>query len=154
MWPKYSDGTDINATCRSKKGDAIVTGDDFGMVKLFAYPCPEGSTGKEYRGHSAHVTNVRFNHDNEYLISIGGGDTAIFQWKYVEEGGHKAETQMEEIEEQLDEVGEEYDSDLEKEKNINYEKKKHREEKRKEDQAAEDKKDKSNIPGDLSLEFV
>jgi len=35
-----------------------------------------------YRGHSSHVTNVRFTADGNYLISVGGHDKSIFQWRY------------------------------------------------------------------------
>lgn len=29
---------------------------------------------KRYFGHSAHVTNIRFSHDDKYVISTGGDD--------------------------------------------------------------------------------
>ena len=32
------------------------------------------------------MTNVRWSADGQRLITIGGGDHAIFQWKYVPEG--------------------------------------------------------------------
>ncbi len=31
-------------------------------------------------GHSAHVTNVRFSHDNSCLVSTGGADTSVIVW--------------------------------------------------------------------------
>ena len=37
-------------------------------------------------GHSAHVTNVRFSHDKRRVISTGGADHAIFQWRYLPQG--------------------------------------------------------------------
>lgn len=37
----------------------------------------------EYGGHSSHVTNVAFLHDNSHLISTGGKDTSIQQWVVV-----------------------------------------------------------------------
>ena len=46
---------------RNIKRDVIVTGDDFGKVKLFSYPVVrEKSQYNKYGGHSAHVTNVKF----------------------------------------------------------------------------------------------
>jgi WD40 repeat protein len=34
-----------------------------------------------HRGHSSFVTCVRFNSDDRYLLSSGGHDRCIFQWK-------------------------------------------------------------------------
>jgi microtubule-associated protein-like 6 len=39
IWPPCTDVTDINSTCLSKNDSVIATGDDFGFVKLFEYPC-------------------------------------------------------------------------------------------------------------------
>ena len=45
-----------------------------------------GAKFRKYVGHSAHVTNVRFSHDKMHVISTGGGDHAVFQWRFVPEG--------------------------------------------------------------------
>ena len=37
-------------------------------------------------GHSAHVTNVRFSADKQRVISTGGADHAVFQWRYLQDG--------------------------------------------------------------------
>ena len=39
IWPKYTQVNDINATDASFEHQSIVTGDDFGLVKLFRFPC-------------------------------------------------------------------------------------------------------------------
>jgi len=86
IWPPCSSGDDINAVDRDKKGTVIVTADDFGKVKLFKYPCAiEKSSFKKFVGHSSHVTNVRFSYNDEYVISTGGNDKSIFQWKYIKD---------------------------------------------------------------------
>lgn len=36
-----------------------------------------------FKGHSAHVTNVAFSSDDSRLISTGGNDMAVFQWRVV-----------------------------------------------------------------------
>lgn len=42
-----------------------------------------GAKFKKYLGHSAHVTNVRWSHDHQWVVSIGGADHSVFQWKFV-----------------------------------------------------------------------
>lgn len=44
-----------------------------------------GAKFKKYIGHSAHVTNVRWSHDYQWVISIGGADHSVFQWKFIPE---------------------------------------------------------------------
>jgi WD40 repeat protein len=40
-----------------------------------------------FYSHSSHVTNVRFSTDKSRVISIGGADHAIFQWRFIPEDG-------------------------------------------------------------------
>ncbi|XP_017574671.1 echinoderm microtubule-associated protein-like 2 isoform X1 [Pygocentrus nattereri] len=81
IWPDGADGTDINAVCRSNDRGVLATGDDFGKVHLFSNPCSQPRAPSHvYGGHSSHVTNVAFLHDDSHLISTGGKDTSILQW--------------------------------------------------------------------------
>lgn len=72
------DGTDINAIDRSnqtygKDMKIIVTGDDNGHVRLLEYPCiVKNSKFVMGKGHSSHVTNVKFTVDDKRIISAGG----------------------------------------------------------------------------------
>ena len=50
-----------------------------------------GSKFRKYVGHSAHVTNVRFSHDKLRVVSVGGADHAIFQWRFFPDGVHDDE---------------------------------------------------------------
>uniref|UniRef100_A0AAQ4S1Y9 EMAP like 1 n=1 Tax=Gasterosteus aculeatus aculeatus TaxID=481459 RepID=A0AAQ4S1Y9_GASAC len=84
LWPDGSDGTDVNAACRSSDKSLLVTGDDFGKVHLFSYPCSQfRAPSHAYGGHSSHVTNVTFLHDDGYLVSTGGKDMSVMQWRIV-----------------------------------------------------------------------
>ncbi|ETE66193.1 Echinoderm microtubule-associated protein-like 1, partial [Ophiophagus hannah] len=84
VWPEGSDGTDINALCRSHEINLLSTGDDFGKVHLFSYPCSQfRAPSHVYGGHSSHVTNVDFLYEDTHLISTGGKDTSIMQWRVI-----------------------------------------------------------------------
>ncbi|XP_035288907.1 echinoderm microtubule-associated protein-like 4 isoform X3 [Anguilla anguilla] len=87
VWLEGSDGTDINALCRSHSERVVAVADDFCKVHLFQYPCPKPKApSHKYEGHGSHVTNVRFTHNDSHLISMGGKDTCVLQWK-VTRGG-------------------------------------------------------------------
>ncbi|XP_035388974.1 echinoderm microtubule-associated protein-like 1 isoform X7 [Electrophorus electricus] len=84
LWPDGSDGTDINAVCRSNEKILLVTGDDFGKVHLFSFPCSQSRAPSHvYGGHSSHVTNVNFLFDDSHLVSTGGKDMSVMQWRVV-----------------------------------------------------------------------
>ncbi|KAM6912638.1 echinoderm microtubule-associated protein-like 1 isoform 1-T1 [Xenentodon cancila] len=84
LWPDGSDGTDINAACRSSDKILLATGDDFGKVHLFSYPCSQfRAPSHHYSAHSSHVTNVTFLHDDSHLVSTGGKDMSVMQWRIV-----------------------------------------------------------------------
>jgi len=52
------------------------------MVKVYRYPCTEeGAEAIVCRGHSSHVTKVAFNTKDTHLISVGGNDCCVMQWK-------------------------------------------------------------------------
>lgn len=84
VWPEGSDGTDINALVRSHNRKVIALADDFCKVHLFAYPCSTfKAPSHKYSAHSSHVTNVSFLFNDSHLISTGGKDTSIMQWRLV-----------------------------------------------------------------------
>ena len=39
IWPDGADGTDVNSVDRSHNKRLLATGDDFGNVNLYRYPC-------------------------------------------------------------------------------------------------------------------
>lgn len=86
IWPPCADGTDINAVDRSHSGHLLATSDDFGKIKLFRYPCLPNAKSNVYSGHSSHVMNVRWTLGDQYLLTAGGNDKCIFQWKHIMTG--------------------------------------------------------------------
>uniref|UniRef100_A0A8L2RA46 EMAP like 2 n=1 Tax=Rattus norvegicus TaxID=10116 RepID=A0A8L2RA46_RAT len=82
IWPEGADGTDINAVARSHDGNLLVSADDFGKVHLFSYPCCQPrALSHKYGGHSSHVTNVAFLWDDSMVLTTGGKDTSVLQWR-------------------------------------------------------------------------
>ncbi|XP_076316323.1 echinoderm microtubule-associated protein-like 2 isoform X2 [Tachypleus tridentatus] len=81
IWPDNADGSDVNTCDRSHNKKLLVTGDDFGKVKLFSSPaCQPKCIYHMYSGHSSHVTAVSFLPDDTRVISLGGKDCSIMQW--------------------------------------------------------------------------
>ncbi|EGR31702.1 hypothetical protein IMG5_103460 [Ichthyophthirius multifiliis] len=86
IWPPCSNGQDINTVDLSNKYNVLIAGDDFSNVKIFQYPCDFQYTSFiKYSGHSSHITKVRFAYEDQYVVSIGGFDKTIIQWKYNHE---------------------------------------------------------------------
>lgn len=95
IWTGSMDGSDINSCDRSPSGLLIATADDFGKVSCYRYPCiqPNIAQANIYTGHSSHVTCVRWMGDSNnknkkasdrFLISTGGMDKCVFQWRNTE----------------------------------------------------------------------
>ena len=85
--PKFQGPLGINSTCRSSFGDTLATCDDWGMLKLFRFPCiTAGARCKRYGGHSARVGKVRFSFEEKTLVTSGLVDGAIIQWRYLSSG--------------------------------------------------------------------
>ncbi|CDW73957.1 help domain containing protein [Stylonychia lemnae] len=82
IYPEGCDGTHINTVDQCNKHQIIATGDDYGLVNIYRNPVRTNKhAARSFRGHSEHVTKVKFMNEGEYLISIGGMDQTIIQWK-------------------------------------------------------------------------
>ena len=100
IWPPCASGADINSCDIDKTRKVIVTSDDYSKVKLFRYPSPvERAAYNQYNGHSSHVTTVRFMSDNKHVISIGGNDKSIFQFKFSFDSEPEEENEYDNIDE-------------------------------------------------------
>ncbi|GMH43908.1 hypothetical protein BSKO_11842 [Bryopsis sp. KO-2023] len=88
IWPDGCDGSDINSVCVDPKTKSMVAAaDDFGNVRLYRYPCVVEDAGCRIEGgHSAHVMMCRFTCDGERVISVGGRDRAVCQWRVKRAG--------------------------------------------------------------------
>lgn len=78
---EIADGSAINSVAVNKSKTLCITGDDEGNVNLFRYPVRKGGQVKPFGGHSSHITRVHFAENDKYVVSAGGNDKAIFQWK-------------------------------------------------------------------------
>jgi echinoderm microtubule-associated protein-like 6 len=114
IWPPYSDGTDVNAVDRNHKSDLLATADDFGLVKLFRYPCVEkNSSSIDHRGHSSHVTNVRWCADDKYVVSAGGNDRCLLEWRVVRDDVEEQDPSRASVATTMSEIGEDDEDDSE-----------------------------------------
>lgn len=81
IFPAATDGTHINHVDFSSDSQHIVTSDDYGLVNVWRNPARKGATPVSLRGHSEHVVRSYFTSDDGHIISIGGYDKTIMQWK-------------------------------------------------------------------------
>ncbi|CAC5425874.1 EML1_2 [Mytilus coruscus] len=82
-WSKLEQEGDINCVDVCTESNLIVMGDSYGNVCLYRYPCDrKGMYCHMYHGHAA-VHNVSFSRDGHYVISVGGKDSCVIQWKIV-----------------------------------------------------------------------
>jgi WD40 repeat protein len=82
IWEDGMDGSDINRCDRSPDGKLIASGDDWGRVNLYRNPVGADNEKASFAsGHSSFVQNVKFTKDGQHLLSAGGFDKCIMQWK-------------------------------------------------------------------------
>ena len=82
MWQDGQCGNDINSCHRSPDESLLVTSDDDGFVRLFNYPCViKEAPHHAFKGHAAFTENVRFLADGKRVVSAGGGDRCLIQWR-------------------------------------------------------------------------
>ena len=77
IYPRGADGTHINGVAGNTEKTLLACGDDYGLVTLFRDPARKGAKPRSYRGHSEHVTNVKFSADGKWLWSAGGYDQTV-----------------------------------------------------------------------------
>ncbi len=88
IWPAVddNDGADYTSVDRSNKHHRLVTTDEFGKIRLYNYPCLRKDAGfVHYGGHSSRVTKARFSQNDSHVITVGGTDRCVFQWRHKHE---------------------------------------------------------------------
>ena len=84
IFPEGCDGTHINSVDRCDELALIGCGDDYGLVNIYRNPVRDNNhQARSFRGHSEHVTKVKFTEGGKYLLSVGGMDQTVIQWKMV-----------------------------------------------------------------------
>mmetsp|Transcript_26633 Transcript_26633/g.71496 ORF Transcript_26633/g.71496 Transcript_26633/m.71496 type:complete len:711 (+) Transcript_26633:1576-3708(+) len=82
IWQKDQDSTDINSVCRSYGERLVITADDEGFVRLMNSPALVNQPPcLSYRAHGSHITGVCFLIGDRYVVSAGGSDHAVIQWR-------------------------------------------------------------------------
>lgn len=82
IWTSGMDGTDINGVDCSPDKSLFVVGDDWGRVCLYRNPVGDDNDKKCFdNGHSSFVIDTKFTKNGSHVISVGGGDKTILQWK-------------------------------------------------------------------------
>ena len=84
----YKDGSVVHAVARSHDRNLLAVATSHGIVRVHRYPCYEfNSVGLEYRGHSADIRNLAWTQKDEFLLTAGGGDKCIMQWRRRDDPG-------------------------------------------------------------------
>lgn len=83
--PPYTDGTHVNTVALSSSGTFFASGDDWGLLCLHRNPIRNMKHKCHcYRAHSEHVVRVVFaGKSDKYILSAGGYDQTLMQWKKV-----------------------------------------------------------------------
>ncbi len=87
IWPPQKDGTECTACeCnlfRGSDGTIVASGDNYGRIQLFRYPCTSSfAVSKKYRVSSNPITRMRFASGDSFLLSLSGVDKTIIQFNH------------------------------------------------------------------------
>lgn len=82
IWSEGFGNSDINYVMRSHSGDHLICTTNDSAIQLYNFPCViENAPHKRYTGHASFVMCGVFMCDDSRVVSVGGGDRAVFQWK-------------------------------------------------------------------------
>jgi len=85
FWPKNKkENVEITSCGKNKDSTQICTTDNYGRLRLWRYPCHREESGHiSYRGHSYDAKNVAWGAHDGFVVSLGGRDRCLFQWKVL-----------------------------------------------------------------------
>ncbi|XP_033726226.1 echinoderm microtubule-associated protein-like 2 [Pecten maximus] len=82
-WSKQAQESDVNCIDVNSAGNLVAMGDSNGYLSLFRYPCTKrGAFCHTYKSHTS-IQKLLFVHDKVFVITIGGNDSCILQWRIV-----------------------------------------------------------------------
>ena len=91
-WGQHDDGCVLSATCRSQSGVVLASADNYGRLQLWRYPASgDAPCSRKYAGHAAQIANLTFSSDDVRLLTTGGGDGVVMQWRHESEVGFEDE---------------------------------------------------------------
>eukprot|EP01029_Cantina_marsupialis_P023861 TRINITY_DN60145_c1_g2_i1.p1 TRINITY_DN60145_c1_g2~~TRINITY_DN60145_c1_g2_i1.p1 ORF type:complete len:2255 (-),score=740.92 TRINITY_DN60145_c1_g2_i1:196-6960(-) len=91
LWPRFNDGSTINAVSRTKSKNILASADNFGFLKVHRYPVPSPPEGVEpdsfkpvshkFAAHSGPVSHVILSADDNFCMTVGQTDRTVVQWR-------------------------------------------------------------------------
>src|SRR3546814_7069989 len=75
--------SDVGAACRSPD-KSLLASSEHARIKLARFPYLDKCEQREFRGHSSSVQDLAFSATNANLLSVGGLDATVLQWKLVD----------------------------------------------------------------------
>ena len=81
-----TDGHGLRPVARSHEGEVLAASDARGGVSLWRWPAAStNSLCKRYGGHARPPAAIAFSHDDGLLLTCGGSDLTLLQWRHVTE---------------------------------------------------------------------
>lgn len=68
--------------CRSHDGTTLAVG-DHRRLRLLRYPCLKGAAARVTPAHATCVLGLAFLRSDARLVSVGGADLCVFQWRHT-----------------------------------------------------------------------
>ena len=73
---------EVAACSRSYSGNLLASVDNFGVLNVYRYPCLDHDCGsRSFKAHTLGARNCRFAFADQYIVTCGGEDRCIMQWR-------------------------------------------------------------------------